>query len=211
MKILILKFAIPMPILFNSTLVPSGYGWLCQVVMGESTVISIVINNGSCTILQNLLHQQLFWLTSRYHILELIVGAAFTRTLELPLDPKWLHSKSWKPLEKAWTLDTDSYLRYLHTSYERPKASWASSLTTDLKMHSTYPEVTTRNFSSLLRWSLEDTLRGKGLQLHNPKSRSRLPCQMNVHISPQDGYNTNFLRFIGLWRRNSHKWPCSSS
>ena len=61
------------------------------------------INNGSCTILQNLFHQQLLWLTGRYHILELIVGAAFTKIFGVTSGPEVttlnILKTSWKSLD----------------------------------------------------------------------------------------------------------------
>ena len=57
------------------------------------------VNNGSCTILQNLLHQQLLWLACRHHILELIIGGAFTTIFGVTSGPE---VTTFKILKTSW-------------------------------------------------------------------------------------------------------------
>ena len=65
----------------------------------DTTSSNTGVNNGSCTILQNLLHQQLLWLAYRHHILELIIGGAFTTIFGVTSGPK---VTTFKILKTSW-------------------------------------------------------------------------------------------------------------
>ena len=47
----------------------------------NTTSSNTEVHVGSCTILQQLLQRQLLWLACRHHILEIVIGAAFTELL----------------------------------------------------------------------------------------------------------------------------------
>ena len=65
----------------------------------DTTSSNTGVNNGSCTILQNLLHQQLLWLACRHHILELIIGGAFTTIFGVTSGPE---VTTFKILKTSW-------------------------------------------------------------------------------------------------------------
>ena len=71
----------------------------------DTTSSNTGVNNGSCTILQNLLYQQLLWLACRHHIMELIIGGAFTKIFGVTSGPE---VTTFKILKTSWkTLDLE--------------------------------------------------------------------------------------------------------
>ena len=77
----------------------------------DTTSSNTGVNNGSCTILQNLLYQQRLWLACRHHIMELIIGGAFTKIFGVTSGPE---VTTFKILKTSWkTLDLeDGYSKY---------------------------------------------------------------------------------------------------
>ena len=78
------------------------------------------IHKGACTGLQQLLGRQILWLACRHHILELVVGAAFT---ELFGDTKSPEVTLFKLLKTSWdSLDlSDTVLPSIPTAYQHEK------------------------------------------------------------------------------------------
>ena len=82
----------------------------------DTTSSNTGVHKGACTILQQLLDRQLLWLACRHHILELIVGAAFT---ELFGEKKSPEVALFKILKNSWdSLDlTDIVLPEIPPTY----------------------------------------------------------------------------------------------
>ena len=86
----------------------------------DTTSSNTGVHKGACTILQQLLGRQLLWLACRHHILELVVGAAFTQLFG---DTKSPEVTLFKTLKTSWdSLDlADISLPDIPTSYQREK------------------------------------------------------------------------------------------
>ena len=84
----------------------------------DTTSSNTGINRGACTILQQLLNKQLLWLACRHHVMELVLGAAFT---ELFGDTKLPEVTLFKVLKTSWDdLDlTDTILPSIPATYRR--------------------------------------------------------------------------------------------
>ena len=84
----------------------------------DTTSSNTGVHRGACTLLQQLLDRQLLWLACRHHVLELVVGAAFT---ELFGETKSPEVTLCKVLKTSWdSLDLDSYiLPDIPPSYQR--------------------------------------------------------------------------------------------
>ena len=65
----------------------------------DTTSSNTGVHKGSCTILQQLLQRQLLWLACRHHILEIVIGAAFT---ELFGESKSPEVPLFKILKNSW-------------------------------------------------------------------------------------------------------------
>ena len=110
----------------------------------DTTSSNTGVSNGSCTILQNLLYQQLLWLACSHHIMELIIGGAFTKIFGVTSGPE---VKTFKILKTSWkTLDLEDIRlpEIPPTSKNISQTSWISSTTNSTKK-TTYLEETTGN------------------------------------------------------------------
>ena len=99
----------------------------------DTTSSNTGVHKGAITILQELLDRQLLWLACRHHILELVVGAAFT---ELFGETKSPEVTLFKILKTSWdSLDlSDIVLPVIPASYLREKEELLSFINTLLQL-----------------------------------------------------------------------------
>ena len=86
------------------------------------------VNNGSCTILQNLLHQQLLWLARRHHILELIIEGVFTTIFGVTSGPEVTKSRiMWSPRHDSWSSPTYTSHNTQDSTSRKLVCSWRAT------------------------------------------------------------------------------------
>ena len=93
----------------------------------DTTSSNTGIHKGACTLLQQLLGRQILWLACRHHILELVVGAAFTELFE---DTKSPEVTLFKLLKTSWdSLDlSDTVLPSIPTTYRHELLAYINNL-----------------------------------------------------------------------------------
>ena len=130
----------------------------------DTTSSNTGVHRGAVTILQQLLNKQLLWLACRHHVLELIIGAAFT---ELFGDTKSPEVTLFKSLKTSWdSLDlSDIVLPDIPTSLQRDKEELLSFINTILEPENVQnlPRCDYKEFLELAKIILgEDITRKKG-------------------------------------------------
>ena len=128
----------------------------------DTTSSNTGVHRGACTILQQLLNRQLLWLACRHHILELVVGAAFTELFGETKSPEVTLFKilktSWDSLNLA-----DLVLPEIPSTYQKEKdelLNFISSLL-DSDNVKNLPRCDYKEFLELAKLILGETVQRK--------------------------------------------------
>ena len=128
----------------------------------DTTSSNTGVHRGACRILQQLLNRQLLWLACRHHILELVVGAAFT---ELFGETKSSEVTLFKILKTSWdSLNlADLILPEIPSTYQKEKdelLNFISSLL-DSDNLKNLPRCDYKEFLELAKLILGETVQRK--------------------------------------------------